>query len=182
MKVKHITLIGLKSCGKSTIGKALAERLQIKFIDTDVVIEANYLAQMKKHASFREIYQLLGEKKFCGLEEVAIQQTVASNEALVIATGGSSMLNKTNADQLSKNTQMIYLQASRETLKQRWQDNPPGFINIDQFTKEFNQYYQARAMFYQTLTDLVVGIDEKTVDDIVKDIIKIISPVTHRNL
>ncbi len=171
MLSKHLLLIGLRSAGKSTVGRALAERLQLDFFDSDQVIVANYFAQTGKQLNLRKAYQTIGEAKFRVLEKQAIKQLLAQHQTSVIATGGSSMLNANTVALLPGKAMVIYLQATITTLRQRWQKNPPGFININELAAELDQYYAQRARPYQSLADISVIIDNKTVDHIVNEII-----------
>ena len=66
---------------------------------------------------------------------------------------------------------MIYLQAKITTLHQRWQNNPPTFINMKALATELDQYYQRGAPLYQSLANMCVAVDGKTTDDIVTEVV-----------
>lgn len=168
---KPLLLIGLRSSGKSTVGRALAGRLQRDFFDTDQVVTANYFAQTGKQLSLKDAYQTIGEAKFRVLEQQAIKQLLENNTSAVIATGGSSMLNANTVALLRDKVFVIYLQAAVATLQQRWQENSPMFINRDQLSAELDRYYQRRAPLYQSLADIRVTVDGKAIDDIVTELV-----------
>ncbi len=69
---KSIVLIGLKGSGKTTIARALAEKLARPFLDTDKMIEDDYCSQTGKRCDCRAIYQAIGEQAFRKLEAGAI--------------------------------------------------------------------------------------------------------------
>ena len=171
MLSKPLLLIGLRSCGKSTVGRALAEQLQLDFFDSDQVITAHYFAQTGKRLGCEKIHQIIGEVEFRVLETEAIKQLSKINEPAVIATGGSSMLSKKNIALLQNKTFVIYLRANMATLQQRWQKNPPIFINVKALSAELDRYYEQRASLYQSLADICVAVDEQTIDDIVRKIV-----------
>ena len=102
MQNKPLLLIGLRSAGKSTVGRLLAKKLYRAFFDSDQVITELYFMQTKKQLSSDQIHQIIGKVAFRTLETQAIKKLSAISEAAVIATGGSSMLNKENIALLQK--------------------------------------------------------------------------------
>ena len=62
--VEHIVLIGLKGCGKSTVGKSLAVELGYDFVDTDSLIEELYQLGTGESLNFSQIYKKIGDKEF----------------------------------------------------------------------------------------------------------------------
>ena len=73
---EHIVLVGLKSCGKSSVGTVLAAHMNYDYLDTDQVLEALYLEQTGRAHQFPEIYQLIGERAFRDLERQAIKTSL----------------------------------------------------------------------------------------------------------
>lgn len=93
---QNIVLIGMPSCGKSTIGKFLAEKLGRKFYDTDCIIEE------KTGRYCSEIIKTDGEEAFRKIESEVIFEVSKFSEA-VIATGGGAVLRQENRLNLHKN-------------------------------------------------------------------------------
>ena len=91
----HITLIGFKASGKSTLGAALAGLLQREFIDTDQRLEQLHTAWHGHKSSTRDIYTSLGEGGFRHLESAAIASLLWTTSA-VVATGGGAILHENN--------------------------------------------------------------------------------------
>ena len=83
----RIVLIGFKSCGKSSVGKALDPA----YIDLDILIEQNYMSLTGSSRSCSEIYRLCGEKYFRDMEKNVIANLVTKDHQ-VIASGGGSVL------------------------------------------------------------------------------------------
>ncbi|NTW07909.1 MAG: shikimate kinase, partial [Syntrophaceae bacterium] len=81
----NVVLIGYRACGKSTVGKLLAEKLKIAFLDTDLLIEENLGMPIK------EIVASQGWDYFRAREKEAVQELAQRSEC-VIATGGGVVL------------------------------------------------------------------------------------------
>ena len=84
---KNLVLIGMMGVGKSTLGKKVAEKLGLRFLDTDKLIENKHLTKI------REIFEKKGEKFFRN-EEESIALQCLENKNSVIALGGGAFINK----------------------------------------------------------------------------------------
>ena len=84
---KNLILIGMMASGKSTIGRLLAKKLNLKFFDTDFIIEKR--AEMK----IVEIFQKKGEPYFRNLEKKIILNLLNKNNC-VISLGGGAFINE----------------------------------------------------------------------------------------
>lgn len=98
---KNIVLIGMSGCGKTTIGKLLAEKLEYNFVDVDEYIEN------KEGMKIKEIFRK-GESYFRKLENVYISKITHSKDT-VISTGGGVILNISNIIELKRNSLIIYI-------------------------------------------------------------------------
>ena len=106
----RLTLIGMPGAGKSTLGKALAKRLDLPFIDTDQRIEA-------KHGPLQPLIHRLGPQGFTQLEESFLLKL--NPEQAIIATGGSAIYSKTGIEHLASLGPVIYLWAPFNVIEQR---------------------------------------------------------------
>jgi XRE family aerobic/anaerobic benzoate catabolism transcriptional regulator len=79
----RVALIGLRGGGKSTLGKMLAEKLGVPFIELDREIEK------QSGMALSEIFEMFGQQTFRRLEFAALEKTLAENPRFVLATGGS---------------------------------------------------------------------------------------------
>ena len=102
VRMENIVLIGMPGCGKSTIGKLVAEKLNRKFVDADTEIEQ--LAGM----TIPEIFATQGEAAFRALETQVLAQ-LGSQSSLVIATGGGCVTRPENYRHLHQNGRIIWI-------------------------------------------------------------------------
>lgn len=115
----HIFLYGPPGTGKSTIGRLLAEKLRLPFIDLDRVIESN--AGM----SIPQIMETQGEGAFRELETSALKEivghafSVTTPQDKVIALGGGTLLREENRQFAEQNGKVILLTAGLDTLTAR---------------------------------------------------------------
>lgn len=170
-----IILIGFKYCGKTSVGRLLAEKMGSSFIDTDHLIERHYLAETNHSTSTRQIYQQKGEVFFRNLEKKIISNLIP-NENCIIATGGGSLLEADNISSLKKLGQLVYLSATPQTLLQRLNlHEPPVFLTKNQLKADFIKQYQKRTPIYEIVSDMKIISDNKTISQIIDEIIELLS-------
>lgn len=108
-KMENVVLIGMPGCGKSTAGRALADRLGLDFADTD-----NVIREMTGRTP-AEIIKSDGEEVFRRIEHEAVC-AVGKKSGTVIATGGGVVTRPKNRDPLRQNGTVIYLSRPLEKL------------------------------------------------------------------
>ena len=86
---QNIVLCGIKHCGKTTVGKALAAILDVKFVDSDELIEQ--MDEQKR--SVREIFATEGEEYFRKKEAQVLENLANANDKVIIALGGGALSN-----------------------------------------------------------------------------------------
>ncbi len=102
--------------GKTTVGKKLAQELNMTFLDMDDII------QQREHKSISDIFEQDGEPRFRSMEKaLALELSQQSN--LVIATGGGIVLDPENISNYSKTGFVVCLNAGPETILKRLLDN-----------------------------------------------------------
>ena len=107
-----IGLVGLPGSGKSTVGRHLARRLQLPFLDSDHEIEA------RLGCSIRDFFEREGEASFRDIEESVIERLTREREG-VLATGGGAVLRPANRQNLRQRCTVFYLNALPEDLGRR---------------------------------------------------------------
>lgn len=108
----NIFIVGFMGSGKSTVGKKLASKLDMKFIDLDKHIESSI------NQSIPNYFDLNGEEKFRELEK-KILIALFKEENAVISCGGGTACFYDNMDQMNQNGLTIYLKMSVEMLVSR---------------------------------------------------------------
>ena len=108
----HIFLYGPSGTGKSTIGKILAEKLKIPFVDVDRIMELN------TGMPNSQIMELHGEAEFRTFETTALKQAVTDRES-IIALGGGALLRDENRALAESTGSVILLTAELKTLVER---------------------------------------------------------------
>lgn len=110
--MRRIFLIGYMGAGKTTVGKELAEKAGLSFIDLDHYIESRY---------HKTVGQLFQEKEECGFREIEqrMLQEVASFEDVVISTGGGAPCYFDNMDYMNRMGTTVYLKVSVDELVKR---------------------------------------------------------------
>lgn len=159
MKKSNIVLIGMPSSGKSTVGTALAEELNMNFIDTDTVI---FEGEGKE---LRDIVIDDGLKRFLELQKQYI--TALDVKEHIVATGGSVIYSEDSMMHLKENGVVIYLKVDYTEVEQR-------ITSERKFAREegksFLDLYNERAPLYEKYADITIESTGKEVNEIVNDI------------
>ena len=144
-KTKNIILIGMPGCGKTTIGRVLADLLGRPFIDCD--------EQIIKTAgcSIPDIFEQRGEAGFRALE-TQITDRFAKESGLVIATGGGVVTRAANHDLLRQNAFIIHLERTLNEL-----DITGRPLSIKNNLEEMAS---VRMPMYQALADFTVSVQD----------------------
>lgn len=87
----RIFLIGFMGAGKTTVGRLLAERLDMPFVDLDQEIEQRFAG------TIRELFERHGEPEFRRLEQQALHEVLEAGGDAVIATGGGTVTSEAGA-------------------------------------------------------------------------------------
>ena len=116
--MQRIFLIGYMGVGKTTLGKALADRTGLSFIDLDLFIEGRY------RKTIRQIFEAEGEEAFREIERRALHE-VAEFEDIVLSTGGGTPCFFDNMTYMNRVGTTVYLKASPEALTERIALAPP---------------------------------------------------------
>lgn len=107
-----IYIIGYMGAGKSTLGRKLAERLGLSFIDTDIFIENRFRERIV------DLFERIGEPNFRLREHYVIEELSGMTDC-VISTGGGLPCFHDNLALMNTTGTTIYLEGSNDTLSQR---------------------------------------------------------------
>ncbi len=162
----NVALIGFMGAGKTAVGKALAKRLNRKFVELDLLIER------KAGKSIPEIFQQDGEVAFRELE-IEVAKEVAREKYQVIACGGGVVLNKINIDRLSEESRIVYLAASPRVILKRisGEGGERPLLKVDNPSSTIQGLLRFRKPFYETATDIKIDTSKLDIDSVVEQII-----------
>ena len=158
-EMENIILVGMPGCGKSTVGKLLAQKLNKPFVDADSQIEA--AAGM----TIPEIFADSGETGFRKIETMVLSE-LGKQSGLIIATGGGCVTQERNYPLLHQNGVCIWLTRDLNKL-------PTDGRPLSQSGK-LEQMYQVRKPLYERFSDYIVP-NDKTTDDCVFAILELLT-------
>ena len=140
---KNLVLLGMMAAGKTTLGKIVAKKQKLKFIDIDTTIEK------KLSMTIKEIFKKKGEKFFRMEEEKETLKSLKKNNC-IIALGGGSFMNKTIRENILKNAISIWLNVDIKTLNKRvkWNQKRP-LLKEENNQKKITELYDERKDIYK---------------------------------
>jgi len=161
---KNLVLLGMMAVGKTTLGKIVAKKQELKFIDIDTSIEK------KNSMTIKEIFKKKGEKFFRMEEEKEVLKSLEKNNC-VIALGGGAFMNKTLRENILKNSISIWLNVDIKTLSKRvkWNQKRP-LLKQESNQKKLTELYTERKDIYK-LADHKIVCDKLSKENIAKKII-----------
>ena len=154
----NIVLIGMPSCGKSTIGVVLAKVLGYRFVDSDLVI------QERTGKLLSEIIEEEGLEAFNQIEN-EINASLDYHKA-IIATGGSVIYGKKAMEHLRSIGKIVYIKLPFETLKERIGDLNARGVSIKE-GQSFRQLYEERKPLYEQYADVTISADGLSIREVV---------------
>lgn len=163
---KTIVMVGMMGAGKTAVGRALAARLQVPFLDSDHEIEA------AANMSIPEIFARDGED-FFRLKERQVISRLLTEECGVLSTGGGAFLASENRETITRNGASIWLQADLDVLwnRVRHRDTRPLLRTSDP-RATLAELYAARVPLYAK-ADLTVASDgQATIEQMVDRVLE----------
>ncbi len=153
----NIFLVGLMGAGKTSVGRMLARRLDMKFFDADAEIER--ITGVK----IPVIFEIEGESGFRSREEKMIQQ-LTSLDGIVLATGGGAVISDASRRFLKSRGRVIYLRAAPEDLwrRTRRDRNRPLLQTADPLGK-LRSLHEQRDPLYMETAHIVVDTGSQSV-------------------
>lgn len=159
----NIILIGYMGCGKTTVGKALAESLSYQFKDTDQLLE------QKASDTINHIFAAHGEEYFRDLETELLKELQPTLKQTILSTGGGLPLREQNVKLLKAMGYIVYLKASKETTLQRLsEDRSRPLLQGEDMEQRIESMLAYRTPIYTQVADRIVLTDDKTIEEIVR--------------
>ena len=160
----NVFLIGPMAVGKTTIGRQLAKRLQLRFVDSDQEIEK------RTGASIALIFDVEGESGFRDREEQIIAE-LAALDGIVLATGGGAVLREENRKALRKRGIVVYLRASIESQLERTKSSRHRpLLETGDRRAALESLMAAREPLYRQEADFIVDTDHLSAGRVARQI------------
>ena len=159
-----LVLIGPPGAGKSTIGKALARAMDLKFIDTDQEIER------KIGKKIAEIFLEDGEIEFRKIEKDVVLEALKEVDA-VISLGGGSVLDLETQERLKELNDVVFLDVSISNAAPRVGFNRERPLLLGNPRQQWLQLMEKRRPIYETLAKKVVSTDNRKVNEVVAELV-----------
>jgi shikimate kinase len=162
----HVVLVGLMGTGKTTVGRALAARLDRPFLDSDDLVER------RAGRTVRELFVDGGEPAFRDLETEVLADALAAGEPSVIAAAGGVVIRPTNRDALTRaDAHVVWLQAEPSTLVARVTGAGHRPLLDDDPAGTLTRMGAERAAWYAEVADQALVVEGRSVDDLVAEIV-----------
>ena len=175
----NILLFGFKKCGKTYYGLKVAQKLHMHFIDSDLLLEEYYEKIYLENLSYREIAKKHGFDFFRKLEQ-KILPWIMQQKNSIISLGGGMVLHPDNVARLQQVGTMVYLNVSKETLKQRLlSSEPPIYIDPHHPVESFETMYHARLPIYESISAKCLDIEGMTENQIIEALCTIVREASH---
>ncbi|WP_118184117.1 shikimate kinase AroK [Paraburkholderia phosphatilytica] len=157
----NVFFVGLMGAGKTTVGRAVARRLERPFFDSDHEIE------QRTGARVSTIFELEGEAGFRDREAQVIDE-LTGRDRIVLATGGGAVLRPENRDVLCSRGLVVYLRANPHDLwlRTRRDKNRP-LLQTDDPKARLEALYEVRDPLYRGCADFVIETGRPSVNGLV---------------
>ena len=136
--------------GKSTVGRQLARKLGVGFVDTDQVIE------LRIGCAIREFFEREGEAAFRDIEAQVLDD-MCHTPCGVMATGGGAVLREANRALLRERTHVIYLRVQPEEIHRRLRhDSHRPLLQVQDPKAKIKELFNERDPIYQASAHFVI--------------------------
>ena len=161
---KSLVLTGMMGVGKSTIGRIIAKRLKVKFIDVDKIIERN------EKKSIKRIFEDNGEEYFRKLEK-KITFKILEKKKKVIALGGGAFMNNEIRERILNSCKSVWLKVDLDRLIKRYKkNNRRPLLNKKKLDTSVKKIYRSRKKIY-SLANFKINCDNMNKTQIVEKIL-----------
>lgn len=153
--MQNIILVGFSGCGKTTIGRKVANRLDLQFVDLDDAVEGRY------HIDITGLFRRYGESIFRECEHNVLKE-VLQMKGIVLSTGGGTPCYKNTMDLLNANGITVYIKMTAPLLVQRLlhaKKSRPLISELDEnaLTRYVQQTLTLREPYYRQAIITVEG-------------------------
>jgi shikimate kinase len=145
-----VFIIGMPGAGKSTVGRELARRLQLRFIDADAALER------RCGTTVATVFSLEGEHGF-RVREAALIDEVTRQNGLVLATGGGAVLLESNRRCLRSRGIVLYLRVEIDELLRRTRhERSRPLLQVGDQRARLQQLFEQREPLYRETAHVTI--------------------------
>ena len=159
--VERVLLVGMMGAGKTSVGRALGQRLGWPYLDSDEEV------RRRTGRTVPELFAERGEATFRAEESAVLAEACSSIHPLVVSVAGGAVLEEANRRLIAASGMVVWLRASLATLTQRVGDGRTRPLLGDDPGAALAGLYPQRVRLYESLADLVVDVDGVPVDRVV---------------
>lgn len=157
--------MGLPGSGKTTVGRQLARRLRLRFVDSDHAIET------RLGCSIREFFEREGEPRFRDIEAEVIEELTRTDDS-VVSTGGGAVLRPLNRTHLHARGKVIYLKSTPEELYRRLRhDTNRPLLQVSDPMGRLRELFEQRDPLYREVAHFVLETGRPSVATLVNMIV-----------
>ncbi len=161
----NVTLVGLPGSGKTTVGRQLARRLQLPFVDSDQVIE------QRLRCSIRDYFEREGEESFRDVEQAVIDELTQVGPC-VLSTGGGAVIRSANRNHMRQRGKVVYLNSSPDELIRRLRhDTSRPLLQVGDPLARLRELHAARDPLYRAAAHFVIETGRPSVATLVNMIV-----------
>lgn len=165
---RHLVLVGMMGSGKTTVGREVASRLGLPFIDVDSEIEA------RQGRSINAIFDEDGEAAFRVIERTVLLDVLSSPSVSVIAAGGGAVLDPANRNAMRAKGVVVWLRAQAAELHRRVgngvgrplieaSDVPPA--------ERLEELVSSREAAYHQVAHDIVNVDHLSIEEVAETLV-----------
>ena len=165
-----IVLVGMMGAGKTTVGRALAARSGLDFVDTDDLVSVS------AGCSIRELFERHGEAHFRRVEASVLEETMGAITSGVIGCGGGIVTVEPNRRLLKDaRATVVWLRATPASLAGRLGGGTDRPLLDGDAVTTLNALTAERSAWYAEVADVVVDVDDRSIDQIVDEILEAVT-------
>ena len=163
LNMNNTSFIGMAGCGKSTLGKAISEKYDLSFVDTDRLIESNW--QM----TLEEIKTKYGYETVIQSEQEVILNLDKSIQ--IISTGGSAIYSDKSMEHLKSFSKIVYIDTPLETIIERIDEGQERGLAVPGNPSIEEVYFDRKPLYEEFSQHTIDG--SKSIDELIEIVLNI---------
>lgn len=159
-------LVGMMGSGKTTVGEAVAHRIEVPFFDTDSMVTE--MARLPIPA----IWDGVGEEGFRRLEN-AVVATIPESD-VVVAAGGGAVLSTQSRERMTQDGLVVWLRGSPKSLAKRIAGRGERpLLEKGDITETLARILEERSPLYEQVATHIIDTDDRTIEDVVSAVVEV---------